>query len=302
MNIKTSQHVVNACQDQLLNTKGVVGVALGIHNNALCVNVCVKHTDCVYYLPQKIEGIPVRVNSILSSPELLNSVKGPTFFRLKHRPVIPGSSIGGDRKSAGSAGFRLFYNKSTYLLTNSHVFSLLHTKKSLICVQPAIVDTRTKNVIGYVSRWIPFRPPSVIADALIVRLVETQMDNVIHTNQNTFKRINSTVEPYIGQRVMKVGRTTGFSGNGVVTAINSCVSVTSDTGFIRIRNLFEIQNVKTAPGDSGGAVVDQKTGKAVGLATAKTVLQNGQKITYCTTVSSAIRFLGITGASVLRRD
>lgn len=269
----------NICEKEynyFLSKRNVVGVAIGnkIFNGQKtlekCLTVLVKkkvpenELSAEDIIPKKYKGFST---DVIESGEIkATSLSG------KVRPMIFGYSIGPlSRPVAGTAGYLVRDCKGNcYILANSHVLAGLNELPlGTPIVQPGVFDGGTAaDTIATLSKFIPLKfrtpenTPENIVDAAIAKFVNPCKDasNIIY-DLGKVRGIN--LEPTIGLKVTKVGRTTEKTTSEIVDT-NATVSVTYEPGKTAIFINQLITNRMTEAGDSGSLLLDSEN-KAVGL-------------------------------------
>ena len=225
--------------------------------------------------------------------------------RTRQRPLRIGLSIGHYKVTAGTLGafVTLRVDGQVRILSNNHV--LANENRARVgdaIVQPGIYDggKRPKDVVGTLAEF--------------VRLSKTRLNNVdcalaavrgsvkyapaLLRGHGTLKGV-ATTPVDIGDRLEKLGRTTGHT-RGRITAFElDNVIVGYDMGNLRFDDQIEVEGVGIGPfcqgGDSGSLVYNTGDHLAVGLlfAGGDTGGRNGAGLTYVNPIARVLRRLRV---------
>lgn len=289
----------------LLGIPGVTAVDVGYwvdddrqfqNRLALRVHVVRKlHSDCFKErpsdrLPQEVKGTgskmhrinvieaeyrPVvggnllpRRNAVLQKPISL----GDANRRRRLDPLVGGISIGSPLVPVGTLGALVWDNTdgSVCLLSNWHVLAGdLNVEPGNPCFQPGRFDHgRSSDVVARLKRWSLNRQ----TDAAIAELTGSR-HYCAGEILSLFQQISGVAEPYLGMKMLKSGRSTGYSW-GFIDGLYFSAAIQYSNGLVRI---FEEQihiapldasRPISEPGDSGSVWVTETNGegyRAVGL-------------------------------------
>ena len=196
------------------------------------------------------------------------------------RPVPIGVSVGHPGVTAGTLGCRVNAGCHNYILSNNHVIA--GSNNAAIndnILQPGVYDggLNPADTVGYLEAFVPlvfipldnrgfpdcggFREPDcpendVDAAIAFVELADVQNS----TPANGYGTPSSqTITPYVGQKVMKYGRTTGLT-YGYIDSINVNVDVAYGSNTARFDTQILIKPAPgvaafASPGDSGSLIV-----------------------------------------------
>jgi hypothetical protein len=183
----------------------------------------------------------------------------------RHRPLAVGSSIGHARVTAGTLGAFVLGERGAgrFVLSNNHVLADEdRARKGDAVLQPGRADggRSPADVVARYERAVRLKRSGNRVDAAIARLDEgVAIDAVrLYGVGALLAPRDQPLAP--GDRVIKVGRTTGTT-RGVVSAIEvDRVIVGYDRGELRFDEQVEITPLGRMPfsrgGDSGALVVD----------------------------------------------
>jgi endonuclease G, mitochondrial len=234
------------------------------------INVDVDVMEGDYKLVQLTQ--PPRPRSILETPQ----PKANRRRRLD--PLVGGISIGSPHTPAGTLG-ALVWDKvdgSVCILSNWHVLAGdLNAETGNPCFQPGLFDQGTSNdVVARLKRWSFNRQ----TDAAIAELNGSRhycAGEIV----SLFQQISNVAKPHLGMKILKSGRSTGFTW-GFVDGLYFSSAIEYSHGIVRvfeeqihIAPLPYVDPTKpvpriSEPGDSGSVWVTETNGegyRAVGL-------------------------------------
>jgi hypothetical protein len=223
-------------------------------------------------------------------------------FRARVRPLSVGYSVGHRLVTAGTLG-AFVVDRDDYIcaLSNNHVLAASNRgRRGDPIFQNAVADAggaRRGNIMGYLSRRVPLRPAGNVVDAAL-----STVDASIAIDPSHAGRLVTDFRPegpLPGERVWKVGRTTGVT-QGVVRAIDVDgvridYSAQGDgSQMCTFDGQIEIQGIRSTPvfsrgGDSGSVILDVND-SAVGLLFAG----NRAGLTYANPIGPVFQSLGVT--------
>ncbi len=261
----------------LMEMPDVVGTATGLaEDNSPAILVFTKQEMKAGALPENLEGIPVTIKvtgEIFALREHINAgrpLKPTSKFPM---PVPIGVSTGNAGEcSAGTIGARVkdASRNLYYALSNNHVYALeIDAHIGSLILQPGLYDTRCSsgqsNVIGTLSYFttIDFDGGNNIVDAAYAITSTDQLNKATPSDgygePNSFTYTQATHNPpYIGQSVMKYGRTTRLT-TGTINGINVTLRVCYNSACSRIATFIDQiavgSNSFSRAGDSGSLIV-----------------------------------------------
>jgi len=183
-------------------------------------------------------------------------------------PIQPGNSIGHHKCLGGTLGAIVKRGNTTLLLSNAHVLADNgRAKRGDVILYPAIADKGNphSDVVATLDRSVAFRGSGEYvnrADCAVAK-VTTKIRAVIN-NIAMIGGPTGTATARRGMRIVKVGRTTGRT-TGEVRDVHFRFTVPYQ-GLGQIG--FKDQGLCTRyseQGDSGALVLEESSGKAVGL-------------------------------------
>lgn len=265
MSVKDARIVKEKYESSLLAIPGVTGVG---YNGS--INIYVKDLDpkILQMIPDSVDGIPVHVRKASFKLMKLYPVKSFYGKRVtKHRPAPGGVSVGHTQVTAGTLTCKALdrSNGEVLGLSNNHVVALdwgtSHIgQKGDSILQPGPADggTYPNDILGYLERW-----------ESVSESERNYIDAGVFYSDELAKFIeeigepDSTMEPYVGQNIIKSGRTSGVNYTKVID-IGATISVEGD-GVCLFHNQIITEPACLLPGDSGSWGGDVDTYRNVGL-------------------------------------
>ncbi len=195
----------------------------------------------------------------------------PLAFAGRVRPAMPGYSIGHSNVTAGTFGCLVRDLRSTtqqhLLLGNNHV--LADTNRGQLgdpILQPGPYDggDDSTDTVAILER---FEPIHFGLDGQDYNLIDAAVARPVSCRQVTASVVGSLIpqgvgQAFLGDRVLKAGRTTGVT-RGRVIAVNATVVVWFPEGPARFRHQI-LTTFMSAGGDSGSLLMDNHL-SAIGL-------------------------------------
>lgn len=244
-------------------------------------------------IPQAVSGLPT---DVVETGRIRAHM--PEHVRLRRRPGQPGMSVGHREITAGTFGLLVQRQGEPYILSNNHV--LANNNAASIgdpIYQPGPADSGTAaDQLATLAEYEPLDFGDNPGECHVVRTLANLVNLIarLSGSNHRLEPIKQTpglnlmdaalalpdgpslvlseilgigiptgiTEPFLGQTVQKVGRTTSLT-QGIVTQINATVNV----DFAGRTARFSDQVFATAmssPGDSGSAIMDMER-QAVGL-------------------------------------
>lgn len=204
---------------------------------------------------------------------------GPTGLDERQRPIFPGLSLSHYLVSAGTFGALVFDEGGRRLmLSANHV--LANSDGASVgdaILQPGAWDggTPALDTVARLTRWINIRRcnrfdyenstcPLNSVDAAVAA-IEEHVEALDHEPHDPAGAAPSGVTAaYPGQRVYKIGRTTGLT-YARVYAVDATVLVCCYSGMLAAFSDQIVTDVMAWGGDSGSLLREQGSGNAVGL-------------------------------------
>ncbi|HUT90089.1 MAG TPA: trypsin-like peptidase domain-containing protein [Thermoguttaceae bacterium] len=191
------------------------------------------------------------------------------WHRKRNRPLRIGGSIGHPDVTAGTLGCFVSpvaqSDECPFVLSNNHVLANENdaTRRDPI-LQPAAFDdgAAPDDVVARLGRFVRLRKQRNLVDAAVAELAEDMeyYYNDLH-GLGTVRGVRQ--DPLdVGERVYKIGRTTGLT-TGRVSAIEvDGLRVEYDMGTLEFNGQIEIEPLDNRPfsrgGDSGSLIVDRR--------------------------------------------
>ncbi|WP_027339759.1 hypothetical protein [Halonatronum saccharophilum] len=280
-----------------------------------------EQLDESHIIPQSIEERKTDVIEV-GKLELLsrNRLK-------RSRPAQPGMSIGHYKITAGTFGAVVKDKRSgkPLILSNNHVLANISNgsdgkaKKGDVILQPGSYDggKEDNDVIGYLERFVPiyndeqpFCPIMVGVNRVLKgfgklvgasyrtnpMVMENKVDCAVATIESPdmvdeeilgIGKVEGIVDPKIGMRIQKSGRTTGLTSSRI-KAIGATVTVQISASESAIFSDQIIADPFSQPGDSGSLVLTEDN-KVVGL-----LFAGSDKSTICNRITNVLDALDIT--------
>ena len=256
-------------EEYLLGVKGVTGVGL---NGSIIVYVERATPEIKQIIPRQLEGVPVRIKEtgVIRFMSIVPMSATYADRTSKWRPAPGGVSCGHPNVGTGTLTCRVRDKKTREIiggLTNNHVAvfdmePMCIGKKGDSILQPGVYDGGKvpDDKIGELLKWIPIKifDPNYV-DAAVFESVELRKDVLdVGTPSNT-------VEPIVGMKVLKSGRTSGIN-YGTITDVNATMGVkVNEEEIFVFRNQIVVEPRLLFPGDSGSWVGEVDTFNTVGL-------------------------------------
>jgi len=195
--------------------------------------------------------------------------------RDRHRPLVPGVSVGHRDITAGTLGCFVQTEAGIAILSNNHV--LADENRAEIgdpIIQPAQYDDgeTPRDIVAHLAEYVPLQTTGINrVDAAVATLTEPRAAHCAELlGGGAIRQEIVSPQDALGMHVVKVGRTTGVT-SGVVTAFNvRKVVVEYDISpTLRFDGQIEIESTDSQdfslPGDSGSLIVTADDFRPVGL-------------------------------------
>ena len=209
-------------------------------------------------LPKSVNGVATDVIESGRFRALPASVPLP---RRRLRPARPGGSVGfkfpdpahAQYVMAGTFGAVAEASGTRYILSNNHVL--------------ADGDVG-KDQIAKLTRFVPVKAGGGnTVDCAIAEVLDPKLVRATFLPKVGKLKSPEPIAAAEGMRVMKVGRTTGFT-TGVVTDVSATLKVKYDLGVVRFDDQVFVEGDRGAfsdRGDSGSLIVDRATHRPTAL-------------------------------------
>jgi hypothetical protein len=230
-------------------------------------------------------------------------VKRAKNMRKRHRPLIAGSSIGHYAITAGTLGcFVETASGAVRILSNNHVLANENLGKAGdAIIQPGELDggRRRTDTVGKLGRFVRLKKTGKnLVDCALASLAD-DIDFDASALDGIGRLAGVAADPVdIGDRVAKVGRTTGAT-RGRVTAFElDNLVVGFDLGNLRFDDQIEIEGAGTKAfsqgGDSGSIIVDgDRHAVALLFAGSDQGGRNGQGLTFANPIDTVLKALKV---------
>jgi hypothetical protein len=269
-------------------TTNVVGVGVGEKNaldqptGVMALKFFVRHKIPDEFLndknrlPKSLDGLPTDVEEIgivrafaKKKAAVATTMPNP---RTKMRPAHPGNSIGFQLPNAvmaGTFGALVKDKKGLYILSNNHV--LANENRLPIgdpIFQPGLLDggNAATDQIAKLARFIPLDPSGTNEVDCAIAGVSNKAD--VASDILFIGQPKGVTPAHNDMVVHKFGRTTDYTA-GIITSINTDVTVGYDIGSLFFSNQIIIRSLNEEPfskaGDSGSLILERQTNKATGL-------------------------------------
>lgn len=195
-----------------------------------------------------------------------------TYQKL-HRPLIPGCSVGGASGGTGTLGAFVDVDGRLYILSNNHVLAgssfddATYANRGDPIWQPGGVDGGNPNYkVATLTSWLPFGRNSVNKVDCAIAAIDPGITINVCYGGHCLLGFRSAIP---GERVFKVGRTTGFTVGTIDLTESSETQINYATGVADFDDQIFIVGYGGEPfslqGDSGSLVIAESDHKAVGL-------------------------------------
>jgi hypothetical protein len=300
---------------RIMAKRGVEGIGVGLADDGSPAVVIMTTNGAVGGLPQKLDGIQVKLmptgpfSAILprqGKPDGKGKPGGgngggsadptATFTR----PVPIGVSIGNENEcAAGTLGARVTKGGNVYILSNNHVLARQNDASiGERILQPGRYDTSPQcsipanSSIGTLAQFVSINfSGSNTVDAAIASTTTSLVGN--GTFSGGYGVPNSTTKAAtIGMFVQKCGRTTKCT-HGSVASVGATIRVQYESGVATFNNQVVVSGKRGAfskAGDSGSLIVtDDSNAYPVAL-----LFAGGQTSTIGNPIGAVLSALGVT--------
>ena len=279
-------------EEELLKIKGVVGVGA---NHSIIIYVEKLTPQLAAWLPRTLEGIPVRVVEVGKVKPLISTYRVEPLYASRvrrYRPVPGGVSIGHVEITAGTLTCTAVDAKTGEKLGLScnHVIALQWHKmrrgrRGDPVIQPGKADggRYPDDTVGFLERWVDVKERGNLVDAAVFTpsTPETLSDSIAELG-----RADRVVEPEVGMKVVKSGRTTGVSYSAI---FDTCATIKVEGwGEAIFQDQVVVKPAFSAPGDSGSPVLEAGSSRFVGM-----VFAGSTEVTIVNKAQHIERLLGI---------
>jgi hypothetical protein len=254
--------------------------------NIVAIGIAEKRTEkkgtgelgLCFYVEKKLPKAKVKSNKVI--PPVLSVADRTAVFtdvqqigelrpqvNKRQAPLMSGFSLGND-SDTGTLGAIVKKGSKFFLLSNSHV--LARSGKGKVgddIIYPGDADTKGKTQkVAALSNILPFKAGDDFLNHVDAALAQVD-DNFIDKLDFSVRGAKSplgTTDAVRGMKIVMRGRTSGDSA-GVVEDVHFSV-VLPYPGVGKVGFIDQVKCTRySKPGDSGSLIVDQKSGKIVGL-------------------------------------
>jgi len=277
-------------EKQLMSIPGVESVGYNGSINVYVNNITPQITA---FIPKEIDGVKIHVRETGGKFRLLSLVPVAATYadRVKRiRPAPGGVSIGHPEVTAGTLTCRAKDIKTDEIfgLSNNHVVAVDWGTKHIgqkgdPILQPGAYDggTIADDKLGELERWEP-----------VVLNKDNIIDAGIFYSDELSKNIeeigepDNLIEPYIGMKVVKSGRSSGIT-YGEVIDVSATINIEGN-GICRFTNQIIIKPAMIIGGDSGSWIGEADSFRSTALGYAGSSL-----LSVASRMSDVERLLGI---------
>lgn len=251
-------------------------------------------------LPRHVEGLPLRVEEAMHPLVPLYKIPGaqaqaatlpeqeqqrPLTLGLQVQNIdhdMRGGATGSGYRTVGTLGCFVLRGGAVQMLSNNHVLAgenQAHLGDRI--QQPGALELVLEQVVAELSAFVPltFTPEGQLGlgmdegvnfvDAAIARLTAGVDHLRAYLPHHPVRAPGTVREPQLGERVYKVGRTTGLTRGQVSAVLVEAGPVGYDRGEAYFRRSFAVRGVMStlfsSGGDSGSAIVAAHDGALLGL-------------------------------------
>jgi hypothetical protein len=264
---------------RIIGTKNVVAVGIG---EKITKGKPTGKLALTFYVERKVSLKKLRADSLIP-PTVPEALSGPEAIPTDvvvlgkirpevnaiRKPVQPGNSIGHVKITAGTLGAIVTKRNTLHILSNSHVLAQSGIAKigdSIIYPGDADGGALPDDLVAKLSGFKKFVTGGDFVnhvDCAIAKPTAARLPDVVSEIKGLGipKR---TIKPKRGMKVVKVGRTSGKTVGEIRDVHFRFVLDYDEVGAVGFIDQVLCTRY-TQPGDSGSLVLDQATGRAVGL-------------------------------------
>lgn len=228
--------------------------------------------------------------------ELPESTTSTDGYASRLRPTPCGHSIGHPDVTAGTLGLLVEYTDGpnlgkAYILSNNHVMAANNLASfGDPIIQPGKHDSGVvgRDTIASLHRWVPLKLSDFnYVDAAIAEVKGgLKWSPYVSAHITRIGIPGDLVDPSVGMRVEKVGRTTGYTQGEIISARFS-TKINYPIGTLTFKNQIRTTSMSKG-GDSGSCLVEQGTKKPVGL-----LFAGSDTASYCNPITSVLSYLSM---------
>lgn len=266
MSINPAEEAKKKFKDRLLAIPGVTGVG---YNGSVIVYVDPSTSPkALAFIPKSLDGIKVDVRKARFKT-LANLIPAEAVYPIRtnrFRPTPGGVSIGHYKVTAGTLCMARSTKSGDIVgLTNNHIAALrwgteMIGKKGDPILQPGPYDggNLENDILGYLDSWVDVR-----TDAKNLIDAATFSSDHLDPSIADIGKPTSTVEPYVGQSLVKSGRTSGVNYTRIID-VDADIKVEGN-GLCQFQHQIITEPACLFPGDSGSWAGDSDSFANIGL-------------------------------------
>jgi len=254
--------------------------------NIVAVGITEKQTEntktgelgLCFYVEKKLAKAKVKSNRLI--PPVLSVADRSAVFtdvqqigkvrpqiNKRKSPLRSGFSVG-NSSDTGTLGAIVKKGSKFFVLSNSHVLAKSGKgKPGDDIIYPGEVDTSGKRqIVASLAHVLPFKAGNDFLNRVDAALAEVRAEFIdeIDFSIRGAKSPLATTDPVRGMKIVMRGRTSGNS-EGVVDDVHFSV-ILPYPGIGKVGFIDQVKCTRySKPGDSGSIIVDNKSGKIVGL-------------------------------------
>jgi hypothetical protein len=249
-------------------------------------------------LPRSVEGLPLRVEEAMHPLVPLYKIPGaeaqasslpeqeqqrPLTLGLQVQNIdndLRGGAAGSGYRTVGTLGCFVLKGNTVQMLSNNHVLAGENDAQLGDRIQqPGALEAAAEQMVAELSAFVPltFTPEGQLGMDEGVNLVDAATAKLTagigyvraYLSHHPVSAPSTVREPRLGERVYKVGRTTGLTRGQVSAVLVEAGPVGYDAGEAYFRRSFAVRGLMgtlfSSGGDSGSAIVAAQDDALLGL-------------------------------------